>query len=314
MSINLKTASILVLILALAVGCGGPLPPQDPFNLGEAKESMSRGNHWYERGCYREALAFYQSGLESARLSDDILLIIRAQNSLGAAALAEGDKNAAAAYLEQALNITSGHPGQPELDKVLGNLGSLAFQMNRQRDAEEFWLQAVKTAEEHGQSAAPYYCNLARLYLDMKRTEDFNSMAAKALAAAEINPDDRLTLADALNLAGHQARAAGDLAGAEDYLQRALTLDRSTENSSGLAQDTEALGLLMIDLGRYSEAAGYFDRAFFLWLAINNDRNADRVLALLQNLSRQYRHPQKMEPYQAARRNPAPHRLVNQCP
>lgn len=311
---SLKTASILVLALGLLAGCGGPLPPQDPFNLGEAKESMSRGNHWYERGCYQEALTFYQSGLESARLSDNILLIIRAQNSMGAAALAGGDKNAAAAYLEQALNITSGHPGQPELDKVLGNLGSLAFQMNRLNDAEEFWLQAAQTAEEHKQSAAPYYCNLARLYLEMKRTEDFNNMAAKALAAAEINPDDRLSLADALNLAGHQARAAGNLEGAEVYLQQALTLDRNTENSSGLAQDTEALGLLMVDLERYSEAAGYFDRAFFLWLAVNNDRNADRVLALLQNLSRQHRHPQKMEPYQAARRNPAPHRLVNQCP
>lgn len=311
---NLKTAIMMVLGLGLAAGCGGPLPPQDPFNLGEAKESLSRGNHWYERGCYQEALTFYHSGLESARLSDNVLLIIRAQNSLGAAALAGGDNNAAAAYLEQALNITSGHPGQPELDKILGNLGSLAFRLNRLKDAEDFWLQAARTAEEHSQSAAPYYCDLARLYLEMKRTDDFKNMAAQALETAQMHPDDRTTLADALNLAGHQTRAAGDLAAAEDYLQRALSLDRETENSTGLAQDTEALGLLMIDLERYSEAAGYFDRAFFLWLAVNNDRNADRVLALMQNLSRQHRQPRKMEPYQAARRNPAPHRLANQCP
>jgi len=311
---NFTSAVILSLLLALATGCGGPLPPQDPFNLGEAKESLSRGNHWYERGCYQEARAFYQSGLESARLSDNILLIIRAQNSLGAAALAEGDPNAAAAYLEQALNITSGRPDQPELDKVLGNLGALAFQMNRPKDAEDFWLQARKIAEERRLSAAPYYCNLARLYLETKRPDDFNQMADLALAAAEADPDDKLTLADALNLAGHQARAGGRTAEAEALLLRALELDRGTENTTGLAQDTEALGLVMIDLERYSEAAGYLDRAFFLWLALGKDRGADRVLALLQNLARQHQHPQKLEPYQAARRHPAPHRLANQCP
>lgn len=306
--------ALLGLGIGLITGCGGTLPPQDPFNLGEAKDSLSRGNYWYERGCFREALNFYHSGLESARLSDNILLVIRAQNSLGAAALAEGDKNAAAGYLEQALNITSGHPGQPELDKVLGNLGALAFQMNRPKDAEEFWLKASQTAEERQLPAASYYCDLARLYLEMRRVEDFNAMAAKALAAAEINPADQLTLADALNLAGHQAGIAGEHLKAEDYFKRALELDRSTENTTGLAQDTEALGNLMISLERYSEAAGYLDRAFFLWLAVNHDRNADRVLSVLQKLSTSHNHPRKIEPYLAARRNPAPHRLSNQCP
>jgi len=309
-----KSARVLIFGLGLITGCGGPLPPQDPFNLGEAKDSLSRGNYWYERGCFREALNFYQSGLESARLSDNILLVIRAQNSLGAAALAEGDQNAAGAYLEQALNITSGHPEQPELDKVLGNLGALAFQMNRPKDAEDFWLKAAQTAEDRKISAASYYCDLARLYLDLQRIGDFNSMTDRALKAAEINPHDRFTLADAFNLAGHQAKIAGDPVKAEDYFRQALELDRETENTAGLAQDTEALGNLMIGLERYSEAAGYLDRAFFLWLAGNRDRNADRVLSVLQKLSKTHNHPQKIEPYQAARRDPAPHRLSNQCP
>ncbi len=312
---TLRPICIIVLAaLSAMAGCGGPLPPPDPPNLAEAKESLSRGNYWYGRGCYHEAERFYQEGLNAARLSDEVLLIIRAQNSLGAAALAQGEKAAAASYLEQAFNLTSGHPDRPELDKVLGNLGSLAFQAGRNQDAEEFWRQAAQTAEERNVSAAPYYCDLARLYLATGRAADFSTMAARALAAAEVPGQEPAVLADALNLAGQEAQSAGDAALAEARFRRALELDRQIENTTGLAQDTEALGLLLIRLERYSEAAGLLDRAFFLWLASGHDRNADRVLAALQNLSRDHKYPQKIDPYLTARRHPESYRLTNQCP
>ncbi|MDR1044161.1 MAG: hypothetical protein LBP33_03460 [Candidatus Adiutrix sp.] len=294
-------------------GCGGPLPPPDPYNLAEAKDSLSRGNYWYERACYREAERFFQGGLESARLSDEVTLIIRAQNSLGAAALAQGELDAAAAYLEQALNLSSGHPGQAEMDKVLGNLGSLAFKLGRSQDAEAFWLEAVEKAVAQGQSPAAYYCDLARLYLAAGRTAEFSEMSAKALGAAE-TAGKPPALADALNLGGQQALAAGDPALAEERYRRALELDRKSENTVGLAQDTEALGLLMIRLERRAEAAGFLDRSFFLYLALGRDREAGRIFSHLQQLSREHQFPKKMEPYQAARRDPSPHRLSNQCP
>lgn len=293
-------------------GCGGPLPPPDPYNLAEAKDSMGKGNYWYERGCYRESERFFTAALESARLSDNVLLIIRAQNSLGTAALAEGDKNGAAVYLEQAINLASAHPEQPELDKVLGNLGALAFQLARLKDAEGFWKQAVEAAEKKGLSPAPYYCDLARLYKAEGRDSEFSAMVAKALAATgEAEPFSR---ADALNLAGQEAMGRGDGEGAESLFRQALELDRKTENTTGLAQDTESLGLLMVEMKRFGEAAVLLDRSFYLWLAVANDQAADRVLALMKKLAATEGHPKKMEPYLQARRNPAPHRLAKQCP
>lgn len=300
-------------------GCGGPLPPQDPYNLAEAKDNLSKGNYWYERGCYLEAERHYTGGLESARLSDDVLLIIRAQNSLGTAALAQGELGAAGAYLEQALNVSTGHPDQPELDKVLGNLGALAFKMGKSKDAESFWKEAAETAEKRGISGATYYCDLARLYLTGGRQAEFADMAGRALAAAETaaagKPEGHeAVLADALNLVGQKVQAEGDLAGAEDFFQRALEMDRKVENTLGLAQDTESLGMLMVKLEKYAEASGYLDRAFFLWLALSRDREADRVLSELGRLSKAHKTPQTLSPYQAARRNPAAHRLTTQCP
>lgn len=308
-----RTARLFVLswLLAGLAACGGPLPPPDPPNLAEAKDNLSQGNYWYERGCFREAERHYLGGLESARLSDNLLLIIRALNSLGTACLAGGDKNGAADYLEQAFNLASAHPDQPELDKVLGNLGSLAFQLGRLKDAGELWLKAVETAEGKGISPAPYYCDLARLR-QAEKNPDFAAMVQKALAATD--EKDPYTRADALNLAGQEALSRGDLEQAEALFRQGLELDRKTENTTGLAQDTESLGQLMIEMQRPGEAAVFLDRSFYLWLAAGKDQAADRVLALLKKQSASHGQPKNMEPYLKARRQPEPHRLARQCP
>lgn len=309
----------------LLTGCGAPLPPPDPPNLAEAKDSLSRGNYWYERGCYQEAERFYRGGLDAARRSDQVLLIVRAQNSLGSAALAQGDATQAANYLEQALDLVEAQPDKPELDKVLANLGSLAFKLGRTQDAEGFWQRAAEAAQAAGQSPAPYYCDLARLYLAAKRPE-FAAMAAQALAAAggpdpvpapkNIEPKtaDLLTRADALSLAGQAALAAGDPALAEQRFRDALELDRKAESTAGLAQDTEALGQLLITRNRHREAAGFFDRAFFLWLALGDDPAARRAFQSLEQLSRDKGFPKNLAPYHNALRDPSPYRLTRQCP
>ena len=300
-------------VLLTAIGCGGPLPPPDPHNLAGAKDSLGQGNHWYGLGCYAEAERYFVEGLDFARMSDDVLLIIRAQNSLGAAALARGQVDLAAAHLELALNSCQSQPDQPELDKILANLGSLAFKLDRLDDAGDFWNRALEVAEERGQNPAPYLCDLARLHLAGNNRTEFMELTARALSATE-NYLDRYVRADALNLAGQAALLEDRLEEAENLFSQALELDRKTENITGLAQDTESLGLLMIRLERYQEAAGFLDRAFFLRLAVGDDQKAGQILAALQNLSRDHKFPQKTSVYQQAMRKPEPYRLTRQCP
>jgi tetratricopeptide (TPR) repeat protein len=361
---SFSRALLAALILA-GPGCGGPLPSPDPPNLAEAKDSLSRGNYWFGRGCYREAGRFFKEGEISARLSDEVRLIIKALNSQGAAALAQGDPDRAANFLAQALDLAQAQPGRPELDRILGNLAALARRLGRLEDAGELWRAAVQAAIQAGFSPATYQASLARLHLEAGRGEDFLALADQALTearkaarptarltaqssasakaarpegtvftaggppsprgtaegsapSAEVPPPagppapENLVLADALNLAGQAAGLRGDPAGAEKFFREALALDRQMEYTPGLAQDTEALGVLLSMGERAGEAAGFLDRAFHLRLALGDDRGAARVLAALKDLSSAA--PVNLEGYRAALKSPGPYRLDRRCP
>ena len=302
---------ILAAALLAAPGCGGRLPPPDPPNLAEAKDSLSRGNYWFGRGCYREAGRFFKEGEISARLSDDAGLIIRALNSQGAAALAENSLDRSANLLAQALELAQAQPDRPEADRILGNLAALAQRLGRTRDAEDLWRAAVQAAREAGASPATYQASLARLCLAAGRRDEFLALADEALAearkTAQPSGPESLTLADALNLAGQAALGREDRAEAEKFFREALDLDRRMEYTPGLAQNTEALGLLLGD-------AGFLDRAFYLRLALGDDRGGARVLEALKKLAQGPETPVSLDVYRAALRNPAPYRLDLRCP
>jgi tetratricopeptide (TPR) repeat protein len=311
--------AVLAALILAAPGCGGPLPPPDPPNLAGAKDSLSRGNYWFGRGCYREAGRFFKEGEISARLSDDVGLIIRALNGQGAAALAEGGLDPAANLLAQALDLAQAQPGQPEVDRILGNLAALAQRLGRSEDAGDLWRAAGQAAVQAGVSPATYQASLARLHLAAGRREEFLTLADQALAgargaAAGVDPaaPENLSLADALNLAGQAAGFRGDRVAAEKFYREALALDRRMEYTPGLAQDTEALGNLLSEGERSGEAVGFLDRAFYLRLALGDTPGAARILAGLKSFA-----PQalvNLEGYQAALRKPGPYRLDQRCP
>lgn len=295
-------SALMAALLAFAAGCGGPLPPQDPYHLAQAKDSLGRGNHWYQRGCPSEAIGWFRAGLEEARLADRVDLIVMALNALGAAYLRAGDLDSAALALERALDLSSADPAKPELPTVWGNLGSLAYQAGRLDDARDFWLSAVAEAERRGSNPALFHCDLARLALVLGQDEEFRSRAALALTLSE--GVSEAVRADALNLSAQAALADGNKAQAETYLLAALELDRVGENQMGLAQDLETLAGLEASTGRAAEAAASLDRAFFLWAALGDRSAQRRVMGSLEELSKTSGIPKNLKPYQDVIKNP----------
>jgi tetratricopeptide (TPR) repeat protein len=135
---------------------------------------------------------------------------------------------------------------------------------------------------------------------------------ADSLPPAGSPAPENLVLADALNLAGLAAGQRGDRAAAEKFFREALELDRLMEYTPGLAQDTEALGALLSGGERAGEAAGFLDRAFYLRLALGDDKGTALVLAALKDLA--VNPPVNLAGYQAALKNPGPYRLDQRCP
>jgi tetratricopeptide (TPR) repeat protein len=272
------------------------MPPQDPFNLGQAKDTLNKGMGWYQRGCHREAARFFTEGLVFARLADNPNLIVVARNSLGAALLADGQLEAAARSLGQALELTETLPDRPELDSVLGNLGSLSFKANRLKDAEMYWQKALEFAPEPRK--AIYLANLARLSQANKSPERI-SYIERALEASKTKDVPISARADALALAASLAIEREDRPLAWTFLSEALEIDRQTENLAGLAQDLELSAKLRLAERKIPEAAQDLDRSFYLWAALGGTEGREgvkRLLALLRQ-THQQGHPKDLAPY-----------------
>jgi tetratricopeptide (TPR) repeat protein len=279
----------------------GPVPPQDPFNLAQAKDNLNKGHHWYLRGCHREASRFFGEGLAYARLADSVPLIVMSHNSMGAAFLAQGRLNEAAVKLSEALELSLSVPEHPELDSIYGNLGSLAFEAGRPKDAEEFWQEALNSAPPHRQTV--YLANLARLYKSQSREAEYLVRADQCLTASQTKGTAAAARADALALGAQVALDRGDSQLAETYLNEALNLDRETENPVGLAQDLELQAELQLAHGQIREGAQSLDRAFYLWAAVGHREAVTRVFALLEKTSRQG-FPKELAHYLEVIKNP----------
>lgn len=307
------TITVLMLTAVLFSACGGPAPPEDPFHLAQAKDTLGRGNHWYRRGCPAEAIRYFQVGLEQARMADRVDLIVKALNALGAAHMADGNLNAAATVLEQALELSITDPAKPDLESVWGNLGLLAYKANRLEDAKEIWQGAINEALAKGLSPTVFHCNLARLAREAGRQEEFLTQAALALETSVNSKEE--ARADALNLSALAFIDQGNLQIADTYLKEALELDRLNENQTGLAQDLEILGELAIRSGRWQEAASNLDRAFYLFAALGDRQAQRRVLAALVKLSKETGFPKSIEPYQRVMKDPKLFDPINElCP
>jgi tetratricopeptide (TPR) repeat protein len=235
-----------------------------------------------------------------------------AHNSLGTALLAQGQLNAAANKLAEALALTETLPDKPELDSVFGNLGTLAFKANRAKDAAEFWEQAL-LASPPGRKAI-YLANLARLHQNEPLSPKFAELVAAALTAAEDKDTPLPAKADAWSLAALLAFKSEDLPKASQSLETALALDRQTENVSGLAQNLELAGQIQLKNQDYPQAAQSLDRAFYLYAALY-DRPALKRLEGLLKVTHQKGYPKDLTPYQKILKNPEDFQpLAETCP
>jgi tetratricopeptide (TPR) repeat protein len=97
---------------------------------------------------------------------------------------------------------------------------------------------------------------------------------------------------------GLVARARGDLAKADKRLSEALEIDKAAENTNGIAQDLEEIGLLQQEKQLWEKAYFSLDRAINLYATMGNTEKVSHLLDHLRTNREKGGVPESVEQYE----------------
>ena len=193
-----------------------------------------------------------------------------------------GDRHAAEAVYQRALEIYRAAGHRPGEAAVLNNLGLLALADGNPEEAlarlEE--ALALRRSEADLAAEAESTHNLAALYADLGEVQAALDLHRRALRLAEELGDPE-TQAAALNNLGVLLTGLGRRERAEEVLRRALALHRKLDDRPGEAAALNNLGRVCLRAGEGAAARDLFDQALTLARALG-DRQGEADL--LNNL------------------------------
>jgi len=277
-------ACIGCLCVVIPVGFGCAVRPERPAppRLTEARRLAAQGSDWYRQGCVKRAEEYFYQALEASRLVDDVEGMVRAHNNLAVVAMAQGYYDEASVHLKRAWELNDQAKSTEEGPLILGNLGSLAYNVGRYQEAEGFWRQALAAAEGGGRDSGLilHLNNLGMLMRQEGRLLEAEAMLRRALSLTGAG-EEGSTGTTHFQLA-LLAQTRGEPTTAEWHLSMALALDRGAENPRGIAQDLEQLGILHQRQQSWDRAAGELDRAIRLYAVLGSTEKVEAVFRLLE--------------------------------
>jgi tetratricopeptide (TPR) repeat protein len=276
---------LLAVLLLLAAGVGCSSLPKDAEPQGEvagrAEKFIERGNSLYRQARFPEALEMYRSALESYIRIDDLAGSARAQNAVGTVYQVLGRRREAEQQFERALETVmqieepAGRSAAGVAAEALANLAEIAYEAQEIERAFRYIERglALVNAKEYPGETAVLLHNRAVFH---KAEERYTEAETNLLRALELNRgEDRFAeMATNLYMLGALEMRREAPGQARERLQRALELDRRTENSVGIAHDLKALSVIHRVLGDEEAADEYRMRAERLFSALGIPQGA----------------------------------------
>jgi tetratricopeptide (TPR) repeat protein len=200
----------------------------------------------------------------------DIVNRAAAYRSLASVERRLGQYLAAEADGLQGLRLLENRHGQADAVRAeaLSELGVLAEQQNRWKDAERYLTEAVRIVDDvfgaGRPGVSPTYSNLAGLYLQRGRYDKAENLYRKVLTAeSAVFPAEHPAIARDLNNLGSLEFRRRRFATAEDLLSRALQMMEDTVGpaSAETAQVEVNLANALFELKHYSQAQTHYGHA-----------------------------------------------------
>lgn len=283
--------------MAFTTGCATTPPPKQEAEAATSGEEMYQaGKRWYLQGCYQEALRYYFGAYEYFCAGDRLAPMARALNSIGNLYRRLGDPGAAMSFYNEALEINRQMADGAGEAQTLINRSAALLDAGRQDQAAADLKRATPLTEGNPRLALALHRSLGVLFtrkgdLDAADTHLRKAMGTTTPSAAA---KGSTALEDAATqyAMGRLRLAQEKPAQARPYFTAALSLDRQSGHTHGLADDLEALGDCARQLEDWSQASSYYQRSAKIFALLDHTDKTRQLLETLQSL--QAHHPEEV--------------------
>jgi len=261
--------ALLALATTLAAAAGA-VHAQHDQQQQEARSLNRQAVALLQQGRYDEAIATARRAVETAErtLGKDHPGLAAALTNLGEAYLEGGQYALAEAPMQRAIEIgqSSWGMGPADMGALYNNLGTLYAKLDRLRDAERLYRQALGLEDRIGTPhlfVATWLNNLATLYIRQQRYQEAWTLAEKSLVLLPGRASTDPAVAETFSLMGSLREREGQYADARRFLQWALDIRTRAfgEQHPVTATSLHNLGMLLDKAGEPAQAEPLLLRA-----------------------------------------------------
>lgn len=277
--LEIKISRIIVIIILLIIfGCKTGQKNVIAVNdiKNRASDNTKTANSFVKSHNLDKALVFYQDALNLNLIADNVSGIIMNTSDIAKVYFLQGKYQQALDKYQEAFNLIEDERNYLKKAKnlyereeafLLNSLGEAYYLLDDYENAREFFLQAMNLEIHLGneENQALISMNLAKILSSQDKFDEAVQELLIATAKLEALFDkNKLNNNKSLSLAyytiAQNFSKDSKYNKAFEYLLKALTIDRQIENSSGIADDYYALGIVSEHSKEYEKALSFYKK------------------------------------------------------
>ena len=268
---------LTVLLPMVGAGCGGGQRQEAPRPEAhtDGEKALRKGNQWFQKGCYSEALRHYHDAYARMVAADHLPAMALCLNNIGNVYLHTDRAQDALAFYVEAEGMYRLQNDRAGQIRALGNQAAALLALERESDADDAVARAEALAADARASSPQVMTLRATLLTRQNEFGTAETLLSDALAAAGAQ-DDR-TRSTIYHAMGRLALARGDLEAAITSFESALAADRSQSYYRGMAEDLRAMADIRRRQDRPADAVPLYKRSLTLFALIGASSEAAAV-------------------------------------
>lgn len=260
--------------------------------LGQQKDAEDEIQTYLKKGKVLELIGqwddcqgAYEKALRLAKKSRDVVLLGRANNSLGRLLLFKGDYLNAMGYLQTAAGLFESIEDQEGIAKVYGNLGNLYFRQGKYFDAKSYFEQSISIGNEFLDAInnAQIVANLGLTFMNQGKFEEGIQCQKEYLEVCKRN-NDKQGMATLYTNIGIVYFEKGDHESALESYEKGLALAEELGNKLLTSIATGCIGSVYERKGDYETAMEHFEDDLRLCEELGDKQGIAIALGLIGDL------------------------------